>query len=81
MAFGYEKTGENIVGNLRMIYGTYTQGETDDGGEITHGLAQLKAFTATAATKTVACATTKKVTITTADPGENVTGYWMAMGW
>lgn len=81
MAFVVTQTGQTVMGNMRMIHGTYTQDNGDTGGDITHGLAQLKAFTATAATKTVACATTKKVTITTADPGEEVTGYWMAMGY
>ena len=79
MAFAATQTGESVFGNLRVMYGTYTQGNTDTGGDIQTGLGQVMFATATAATKQV---TDKgKVTITTADPTADVTGYWMAMGY
>ena len=79
MAFAATQTGQSVFGNLKVHYGTYTQAGGDDGGDIQTGLGQVDSFQATAATKQV---TDKgKVTITTADPGEEVTGYWMAYGY
>lgn len=79
MAFAATQTGESVFGNLRVMYGTYTQANGDTGGDIQTGLGQVVSFQATAATKQV---TDKgKVTITTADPAGDVTGYWMAYGY
>ncbi len=79
MAFAATQTGQTVMGNMRMVYGTYTQAGTDEGGDIIHGLTQLKVFNATAAATTTACATDKKVAITTAQGPE--TGFWFALGY
>lgn len=80
MAFASEVTYRgNIVGVGKLVMGKFTQGNGDTGGEIKTGLGDVKHFHAefaTGRTDPVKGA----VTITTADPGGDQTGFWMAVG-
>jgi hypothetical protein len=44
MAFASTVTDQTVVGNIRMVYGTFTNGETDSGGDITPGLDNVRGF-------------------------------------
>ena len=79
MSFAATRTGENVSGNLRCMYGTYTQGDNDTGGDITTGLSDIKTFQATAALKVTISGGV--ATIVTPNPEEDVTGYWRAEGY
>ena len=79
MSFSASKTGENVVGNMRCIYGTYSQGNTDTGGEIDTGLSDIKNFFATAASKHTVSGGV--VTIVTPDPTADIVGFWRAEGY
>lgn len=79
MAFVATLTTQTVVGNKKLNMGTYTQGNGDTGGAIVTGLKTLEFFSATGATKTVNASGT--VTITTADPLGDVSGFWQAIGY
>lgn len=81
MAFTAAQTDgcDTVFGNKRAVMGTYTQGNGDTGGDIVTGLTTVEYFDATGATKVSNSSGT--VTITTADPTEAQTGYWMAIGY
>jgi hypothetical protein len=79
MAFAATQTGMSIFGNLKVHYGTYTQENGDTGGDIATGLTDVASFFATAAATVSDSHGT--VTITTADPGADASGYWMAYGY
>lgn len=79
MAFSSTITQQTVMGNMFVNMGTYTQGNGDTGGDIDTGLDQVLNFNATGSTNDVNSAGT--VTITTADPGGDQTGYWMAIGY
>lgn len=79
MAFSSSQTADTVFGNKRVTIGTYTQESGDTGGAIATGLSTIEYFDATGATKVSNSSGT--VTITTADPTEDQTGYWMAVGY
>ena len=41
MAFDYAVTGSTIMGNMRMAWGTFTNTDTDEGGDITTGFSYI----------------------------------------
>jgi len=79
MAFAQGTTVHRTVfGNRRVTYGTYTQGNTDTGGNIATGLNAVDYFACTwGKTFSVSGGT---VTVGTADPTGDVACYWMAIG-
>lgn len=79
MAFSSTQTAYSVFGNKAVQMGTYTQASGDTGGAIVTGLKTIEYFDATGATKVSNSSGT--VTITTADPTEAQTGYWMAIGY
>lgn len=81
MTFAATKTSRCVMGDKFVDVGYYTQGNGDTGGTITTSLNVIEYFEATAATKlTVSNGTPATVVIVTADPAENRTGYWKAIG-
>lgn len=72
-------TERTVMGNKRVTMGTFTQGSGDTGGTIVTGLKFVEFFECTNAKSVSNSAGT--VTVVTADPGGNVAGYWMAMGY
>jgi hypothetical protein len=78
MAFAFTTIAETVLGNKRVNYGQFTQGNTDTGGAITTGFSVVDYFEASYATD--ASDSSGVITITTADPGGAQTGYWMAIG-
>lgn len=78
MAFAATKTGESVFGNLRAIYGTYTNDDTS--GEVSTGLAKVKFFQCTGATisgEKSGYPGTVELTIA----AESTGGFWLALGW
>jgi hypothetical protein len=87
MAFSASKTGEHVVGDLRMTQGTYTGGSTT-GGNINTGLHQVVAMQLTAkGSSIVADAPTIDETFpcdgsaVTVIITNNTDGYWTAFGY
>ncbi len=80
MAFSFATTGYNVTGKLRVIYGTYAQGNGDTGGAVATGLGEVRFFTATGITN-VAGISHGTVTFETADPLKAVAGFWEAKGY
>ncbi len=87
MAFAFTKDGENVLGDLRSMYGTFTNGGGDTGGDIRTGLQQVQGMVLQhkgssvvgdqpVINETFPCH--DPVTIVTTD-GED--GYWMAFGY
>jgi hypothetical protein len=79
MAFSATITKRDVTGSMRTHYGTYTQVSGDTGGAITTGLKNVIGFQATGATSAVN--SSGAVTIVTANPGADQTGYWQATGY
>lgn len=88
MAFTATKTGEHVVGDLRMTCGTYISSGGDTGGNINTGLHQVVAMDLTASgssivadaptiNETFPCDGSAVTIITTA----NTAGYWQAYGY
>lgn len=87
MAFSASKTGSTIVGNKRMVWGTYTNASGDTGGDINTTLRVCENLfltpkgTATSTTPPVVNETFpiagSAVTIVTASKD---IGYWTAIG-
>ena len=78
MAFVATQTGQTVMGNMRMVYGTFTNDTTS--GEVTTGLSQVHHFTCAGATITgekSGYPGVMQVTIANTSTG----GYWMAMGY
>ncbi len=75
MSFAYEKTGETVVGNLRMTYGTFS-GAAAAGSDIKTGLTNVKIFDITGADAVSVTGGTATVSSGSVDAG-----YWWAMGW
>ena len=46
MAFSYETKKVSVIGNLRLVIGSYTNGASDTGGAIKTGLNEIKYFNA-----------------------------------
>lgn len=42
MAFAFTVTGSGVVGNKKRVYGTFTNTDTDSGGDITTGLSNIE---------------------------------------
>ena len=42
MAFAYTKDGYTIIGNKRLVWGTYTNGSGDTGGDIDTSLSRVE---------------------------------------
>lgn len=87
MAFSASKTGEHVVGDLRMTRGTYTGGGTT-GGNINTGLHQVVDMHLTAkGSSIVADAPTINETFpcdgsaVTVIITNNTDGYWTAFGY
>jgi hypothetical protein len=78
MAFVSTIKAQTVFGNKRVHFGQFTQASGDTGGEIATGLASLDYFDASYMTASANDA--GDVTITTANPGANQTGYWIAIG-
>lgn len=87
MAFASAKLGENVVGNQRMVWGTYTNAGGDTGGDINTGLHSVHNMilqprgtavnaNAPVINETLPCAGSA-VTIVTDDGAD---GYWTAFG-
>lgn len=79
MAFAASKSGESVFGNKRVTYGTFTQGDGDTGGAVDTGLSTVDFFQASYMTD--ASNDDGTVTITTADPGDDQSGFWFAFGY
>ena len=88
MAFSASKTGEHVVGDLRMTRGTYSNSGGSTGGDINTGLHQCVNLIPSAAgssivadaptvNETFPCAGNAVTIITTA----NTAGYWTAFGY
>ena len=45
MAFAYSITGTSYFGNKKIVYGTFTNGGADTGGDIVTGLTNCEAIT------------------------------------
>lgn len=78
MAFAKTETHCTVFGDKRVKMGGYTQASGDTGGAIATGLNNVIYFEATAAT--VVSNSSGTVTITTADPGTDAVGFWIAIG-
>lgn len=78
MAFSATITGSTVFGNKRIVYGTYAQGDGDTGGAVDTKLGAIAYFEATAATDISVSGGV--ATVTTADPGGDVDGFFMAIG-
>lgn len=89
MAFAYtvERTPaggkQTVVGDLRFVWGTFTNGVADTGGDIVTGLRKCQVYGATVTTAAnafilVESATAGTLTITTT---ANDDGIWWAMGY
>lgn len=78
MAFAKTIGTPQLFGNKKVVMGQFTQASGDTGGAIATGLATVDYFEASYSTDNADSSGT--VTITTADPGDDQTGYWMAMG-
>ena len=71
---------KTIMGNKRVHYGTFTQLNTETGGDIATGLRSVEYFELSGLVTTSVAGGT--VTATTLDPGVgNQAGYWMAIGY
>ena len=79
MAFTYT-VNNTVMGNKRVAFGTYTQADGDTGGDIVTGLGDISYFNAFLATAVDTDTAAGTATITTADPGDDITGFWMAIG-
>lgn len=89
MAFASAVTGVNYFGNKKIVWGTYTNGSGDTGGDIATGLSTVDYLdlqskgSSVIATAPVVNETfplsnsTGAVTVVTAD---NEDGYWFAFG-
>ena len=79
MAFAYVVSGQTIVGNKRMVYGTYSNVGSGTGGAITTGLSALQGIMVTVGTATAPIATKSggTLTITVANTDS---GTWAVIG-
>lgn len=84
MAFAYTTTSNTVFGNKRIVFGTFTNGVSDTGGEIATGLTTVDFFIPigsslplTAQVNETLPLASGTVTIVT-DP--DLDGYWMAIG-
>lgn len=80
MAFTATTTASTVMGNKRVEFGTYSQGDGDTGGDIVTGLGSISYFQAFLATAVDTDTAAGTATITTADPGDDITGFWIAIG-
>ena len=78
MAFASTVKANTVFGNKRIAFGQFTQASGDTGGAITTGFGNIDFFEASYSTSNVD--TDGVVTIVTANPGTDQTGYWMAIG-
>lgn len=78
MAFEYTLS-RTVMGDKRVHYGSWTQGNGDTGGDIVTGLSTVEYFECTAALQTADSSGT--VTVTIADPTAAQAGYWKAIGY
>jgi len=78
MAFARTVSFETVFGNKRIVVGEFTQASGDTGGAVDTTMSAISYFEASYSTSNVDSSGT--VTITTADPGDDQTGYWMAIG-
>lgn len=69
----------SVFGDKRVTWGTFTQGNTDTGGDIATGLTNIDYFECTWGKSFAVSGGT--VTVTTADPGGDVACYWFAIGY
>ena len=81
-AFAYAKTKETTIGDVRAVYGTYTNSDDGTGGAIVTGLSELFYFNtdcqaSQAGTVNLVAISAGTATITTV---ANETGLWEAIG-
>lgn len=84
MAFSYTVTSNTVFGNKRIVFGSFTNGVSDTGGEVATGLKTVDFFIPigsslplTAQINETFPLSSGNVTIVT-DP--DLDGYWMAIG-
>lgn len=82
MAFSYAITGRENVGSITMLYGTYTNTDTDSGGTITTGFGTVMSFSTipTGQVDAVAPKYSESGGVITVVTGNGVDGNWVAMG-
>lgn len=90
MAFANTISGTTVFGNMRVVWGTFTNGATDEGGDITTGLSYI--HSAIVNTTSHVGASDPKVYVNSTNAGtttngtlgldvqENVDGNWMVFG-
>ncbi len=81
MAFSFAISGRENLGSVNMLWGTFTQGSTDSGGDITTGMSGVMAFGAIPTNvdsfQPKYSASGGTVTLVT---GNDVDGNWFAIG-
>lgn len=82
MAFAYAIKKDSVFGDLRVVMGTYTNGGSDTGGDISTGLNEVFYFntdyeTSQATTVNLVAISAGVVTITTVADED---GKWIAIG-
>ena len=90
MAFSSSVTGTSVFGNMRVVWGSFTNGATDEGGDITTGLSYIHNAIVNVTSHVGAAApklfvnSTNAGTTTNGTLGllaqENVDGTWMVFG-
>ena len=78
MAWAASTTERTIMGNKKVIIGTFSQASGDTGGTVATGLRVVDYFTCGVETNLSESSGT--VTVTTANPGAAQAGYWIAIG-
>jgi len=71
--------GPKAIGPFRICMGTFSQGNTDTGGDISTSLHTIISCECTAAINLSVSGGT--ITVTTADPTTDQAGYWTAIGY
>lgn len=79
MAFASAVTHNDIIGQNRVAYGTFSQASGDTGGVITTGLYLVKNFQMSSSVVGVSVSG-GAVTVVTVNPAATVAGFWMAVG-
>ena len=87
MALTQTKTFETVVGSMRMIGGTFTEGAAGTSGDLRTGLTRTALLFLTPNSNT---SPTEQCTVNTTLPAvdpitigytASVDGYWLAVGW
>lgn len=90
MAFASTFTGASVIGTMRKTWGTFTNGTTDVGGDISVGLSNVVDFNVTPSSHVDTTVIKHTITQASIDPGgatvtiatgPNVDGIWSATGY